>query len=176
MTLEEVQLKHSLTDNEMAGLARKQANAIETLKVTKGDLDAIRKDYGGRIALAEAEIGSISGKVNAGWEMRSIKCLLVDERPEGFRLVIRTDNGHIARRRKLEPEERQMRLTTEPPKPLAFSVILPVDDEGWETDFFEAALYSDEADALRHVHGLEFRPIMNRRQLPEPDNKNKGKK
>ncbi len=177
MTLEEVQLRHDLTDNEMAGLARKQANAIESLKVTKGEVDAIKKDYGGRIALAEAEIGSISGKVNAGWEMRTVKCLLVDERPEGYRLVIRTDNGHVARRRKLEPEERQLKLTTEPPRPPAFSVILSVDDEGWDVDFYEAALYQDEAESLRHISGLQFKPIIPRRQLSESpnDKKNKGK-
>ena len=33
--------------------------------------------------------------------------LLLDERPEGYRLVVR-NNGRVARRRKLNPEERQL--------------------------------------------------------------------
>jgi hypothetical protein len=175
MIQEDVQLRHDLTDAEMAGLARKQANAIEQAGVLKKDLEAIKKDFGGRIALAEAEIGGISSRVNSGWEMRNIKSILVDERPEGYRLVIRTDNGHIARRRKLNPEERQIKISTDTPKPLAFSVLLPVDDTGWETDFYEVPLYEDEAEALRHVPNLTFKPIVNRRQIEAGKDGKKGK-
>jgi hypothetical protein len=176
MIIEEVQLRHDLSDNEMAGLARQQANAIEKLKVHENELGAIKKDYGGRIALAQAEIGSISSRVNQGWEMRNVKCLLCDERPEGYRLVIRTDNGHIARRRKLNPEERQIKLSTDAPRPMAFSVLLPVDDDGWDTDFYECALYADEAEALRHIPDLEFKPIQHRRGLLEGPKDDKKKK
>lgn len=176
MVIEEVNLKHVLTDSELAGLARAQAQAIDKLKSTEADLAAIKKDFGGRIALANAEVGSISTRVNAGFEMRNIRCLLLDERPEGYRLVVRTDNGHIERRRKLNPEERQLKLSTEPPKPFAFSALLPVDDPTWETDIFQVALFADEADELRNVPHIELVAIVPRRAIEPPADKKDGKK
>lgn len=168
MHSEDVSLKHTLTDKEMGQLARDQAGAIEKRMVAESELGAIKKDYAGRIALANAEIGSISARVNSGWEMRNVKCLLVDERPNGYRLIIRTDNGHIARRRKLEPEERQMKLTDSPPAPGSgptLVALLPIDDENWAEDFAEVPLYEDEAAALKDA-GIQFRQMVpNRLQI-----------
>jgi len=178
MVIESVSLKHVLTDFEMAALARSQAQAFDKLKVTENDLAAIKKDYGGRIALANAEIGSISARINTGFEFRDIPCLLLDERPEGYRLVVRTDNGHIARRRKLNPEERQLKLSTEPGKRFEFIGTFAVDDETWELDIFEVGLYADEADQLKDCSDVQIRPFEHRRALlnaPE-EKKGKGKK
>jgi hypothetical protein len=154
MHIEEVSLRHELTDRELAQLAKGQANAIEKKTAAEGELGAIKKDYAGRIALAQAEVSNISQRVNAGWEMRSIKCLLIDERPEGYRLIVRTDNGHIAKRRKLNPEERQMKLV--PPeeqraeRPLVASALLKVDDPDWhDADMAQVTFYEDEVEALR---------------------------
>lgn len=159
MIIEDVQLKHNLTDKETADLARTQAQSLDKLRTAKTELESVKKDYAGRIALAEAEIQAVSAKVHTGWELRNIRCLLLDERPEGYRLVVRTDNAHIVKRRILEPHERQLNLTTEQPRPLSFSVILPVDDEAWEADFYEAALYDDEVAVLKDIPGLQFKPV-----------------
>ena len=173
MIQEDVSLKHEFVDSEMAALAKTQAQAIERLGVQKKELEFIKKDYAGRISQAESEMAAISARINVGWEMRNVRCLLIKERPEGFCLTVRLDNGHIARRRILEPHERQISLTTSPPAPLAFSVLLPVDDKTWDVDFFEAALYDDEVAAMKDIPGLEFKPIQHKRALIEDG---KGKK
>jgi hypothetical protein len=190
MQIENVMLKHSLTDGEMAALARSQAQSFGRVKALEDELNAVKKDYAGRIALAQAEVSGISSRVNTGFEMRDIRCLLLDERPEGYRLVVRLDNGHIARRRHLNPEERQLKLdmdatkigqgfTATPSKDLCFSALLPVDEESWDVDVFQVGLYQDEADELKSIPGVELVPIIRHKLLgdgkPEAKDK-KGKK
>lgn len=176
MVIEEVSLKHVLTDNEMAGLARQQAQSYDKLKVLENDLAAIKKDYGGRIVLANAEVGSITSRVNSGFEFRNIPCILLDERPEGYRLVVRTDNGHIARRRKLQPEERQIKLSSEEPREYGFVATMAVDDETWEPDVYEVPLYGDEAESLKGLPDVQLRPFTRRRAIEAGKDGKHGKK
>jgi hypothetical protein len=173
MVIEEVQLKHQLTDFEMAALARSQSQAFGKLKALEDEIAAIKKDYAGRLALSNAEISSIASRVNTGFEVRNIRCLLLDELPEGYRLTVRTDNGHVARRRKLNPEERQIKLTDTEPRSFTHQATLPVDDETWDVDVTQILLYEDEAAELKDVPFIELTEWTARRALPEP---RKGKK
>lgn len=89
MLIQEVSLKHTLTDKEYADLAKSQARALDTVRSKKADLESVKKSLAGDIAVAEAEVQQLSGKIHTGWEMRNVRCLLLDERPEGYRLVVR---------------------------------------------------------------------------------------
>lgn len=160
MHIEEVNLKHELTERELANLARQQSHALGKKAAAEAELGAIKKDFGGRIALAQAEVTNCSQAINTGWEMRNIKCILIDERPEGYRLVVRSDNGHVARRRKLEPHERQMNLAEQPQaRDFYATAVLVVDDEDWKTDVCAVPLYEDEFELLKAVQPpLNFGP------------------
>lgn len=160
MHTEEIQLKHTLADSELAKLAKDQANAIERKKGLELEVISIKKDYAGRVAIADSEIAMFSARVNAGWEMRNVRCIIADHRPEDYRLVIRTDNGHIAIRRKLEPEERQMKLSTDAPRQYAAAAILTVDDENWDVDAAQVPLYDDEIEILGKIRpAIQFLPL-----------------
>lgn len=181
MHIEEVNLRHDLTDSELAGLAKQQSQALGKKAAAEAELAAIKKDFGGRIALAQAEVTNHSQSINTGWEMRNIKCLLIDERPEGYRLLVRVDNGHVAKRRRLEPQERQMTLTADEPRKFVASALLPVDDKEWETDMCQVPFYEDELEVLRRIQPpITFLPMTGpRRQIegPEPtNNSNKEEK
>lgn len=172
MHIEVVSLRHELTDSELAALAKMQSNALGKKAAADAELAAIKKDFGGRIALAEAEVTNYSQSINTGWEMRNVNCILIDERPEGYRLVVRSDNGHIAKRRRLGPEERQMKIGDNPElRTFVASALLPVDDETWtETDVFQVPLYQDELDMLRLAKPvIQFAPPPGRhRQIEAP--------
>lgn len=161
MRTEDVNLRHDLTDSEMAKLAKAQANAIEKKSAAEAELGAIKKDYAGRIALADAEVSTISQRVNSGWEMRNVHCILADERIAGYRLTVRTDTGHVAKRRKLEPEERQMKITDMAPPPYAAFALLQVDDLDWhDADMVQVPFFGDEVDLLRNViPPIKFMPM-----------------
>ena len=177
MVIEEVNLRHTLTDNEMAALARSQSQAFGQLKALEDEISAIKKDYAGRLALSNANISNIASRVNTGWEMRSVRCLLLDERPEGYRLTVRTDTGHIAIWRKLNPEERQLKLNPEAPREFAFTALFPVDDATWnDVDVYQCPLYADEAEELRNVPFIELIPFVRRRVIEDGKTDPKGKK
>lgn len=160
MHLEEVNLKHELTEGELASLAKQQSHALGKKAAAEAELAAIKKDFGGRIALAQAEVQNCSQSINTGWEMRNVKCILADERPEGWRLVIRVDNGHISKRRKLDPSERQMKLGDQAQaREYVASALLLVDDEDWkEADVAMVPLYQDEYDMLKSIPSIKFGP------------------
>lgn len=178
MHIEEVNLKHDLTDLEMAALARTQSQALGRKAAAESELGAIKKDFAGRIALAQAEVQNCSQSINTGWEMRNIKCLLVDERPEGWRLIIRTDNGHIAKRRRLEAHERQTKLFTQeeaeaqPQRRYVASALLHIDDPDWhEVDAAQVPLYADEVELLKDAKPpIQFMeaPGRSHRQIEAP--------
>jgi hypothetical protein len=172
MTTEEVQLKHKLTDKEMAALAREQSEYLQAKQVAESEFESIRTVYKAKITEAQAKVQGISAQVQSGFEIRNVRCMLANERPEGYRLTIRLDTGHIARRRKLETEERQIKLT-EVHDPFVAVAILPVDDETWEAEFYQCPVRQDEFDALRQLPDVkmsDLKPV--RGQIEGP----KGKK
>src|SRR5580700_3595269 len=127
MQTEEVNLKHRLSDKEMADLAREQAQRLQAKRVAESELESIRNAYKARITEAQAAVDGISARVQAGFEMKNIRCMIANERPEGYRLIIRLDTGHIASRRKLDQAERQIKLS-EVNDPFVAVALLPIDD------------------------------------------------
>lgn len=179
MKIEDVSIKHQLTDSEMAALAREQAQAYDKKTTLESDLKAVTGDLKAQVLSADAAIKSISQRVHSGMEYRYIKCLLVDERPVGMRLTIRTDNGHIWKRRKLTSDERQLTITDEAPKPYAVVVVLPVDDDGWDADQAQVPLYSEEFELLRGLPDVavqqDGKPVAQLEAGEEPKPRSKKK-
>ena len=119
-------------------------------------------------------------------EMQLVKVLLLDERLDGYRLSVRTDTGHIYRRRKLEQAERQLTITDAPPKQYHCAVMMHVDDDQWKVDIALVPLFEDEWDALRELPDVTLQQMFNvpapleieapADEPPAPAPKGKGKK
>jgi hypothetical protein len=161
---ESVSIQHRFDDKDLAGLAHDQARAHGRKSTLELDLKAASGDFKARIAAAAAEISSIAARINSGFEMRSVDCLLADHgHEEGYRLVIRLDNGHITRRRKLAPKESQLEFSagqttypdaTDPLRQYCAAALLPVDDKDWDLGTATAVLvrlYEEEFEALRKL-------------------------
>lgn len=148
MTTEEFSVKHSITDKEMADLAREQSRQLQLRSSLEADFKQIKTSYKSKMEEADAGIKRIAISIQGGFEMRTVRCIIANERPEGYRLVIRTDNGHIVLRKKLEQAERQIKLT-EVNDPFVAAALLIIDDEQWQEDFFQCPLRADEFEALR---------------------------
>lgn len=177
MTTEEVNLRHSITDKEMADLAREQAQKLQAKRVAEQELESIRSVYKARITEAEAQVGAISARIQSGFEMRNVRCMIINERPEGYRLIVRMDSGHIAFRRKLEQAERQIKLT-EVNEPFIGVAFLPIDDGSWnDADFFQCPVRQDEFDVLRAIQPpIQFGELKPVRAQLGPGSKENGDK
>jgi hypothetical protein len=158
---DEVSVKHTLSDKDLADLAREQARNLDRLDGLKKELEHTKKQYGATISEHEAAVQRVTAKIHSGFEHRNVMCLLLDHRPEGYRLVVRIDTAHIVKRRRLDEADHvgQLKLI-EGAAPQAMCIAtLAVDDESWEADFTEVLLYEDEWELLRHVEGLATRPV-----------------
>lgn len=162
MKTDSISMKHLYNDPELAQLSRDIANALNRRSSLEAEFDSVKQDFKAQITAQEALVASLSARVSSGFEMQSIKCLLLDERPAGYRLVVRLDTGHVYRRRKLDPEERQMKITDQAPPEYVATALLRVDDEGWDVDVAQVPLYLDELEALRELADVTIQVIGNR--------------
>lgn len=159
MTTDTINVRHNFEDSEMAELAREQSRHLNKQSELEQSLKAISAQYKADIEGEKAKIGGCSHRISQGWEMRDVPALLIRERPAGYGMTIRLDSGAIWKRRKLEEPERQMILTTEPPKPFFAVCILRVDDADWKNvEAFPMPVFEDEFDKLKGLPGvLEWR-------------------
>lgn len=149
MKTDTISMKHEYTDSELAGLSREISNAFNAKNCLEKEFDGVRQDYKAQITAKEAVIASLSARISGGFEMQSIKCLLLDERPAGYRLVVRLDTGHV-------------KITDQAPPEYVATALLRVDDEGWDVDVAQVPLYLDELEALRELADVTIQVIGNR--------------
>ena len=158
MKLDTISMKHEYGDRELADLSRQISNALNHKNTLEKEFEGVRQDYKAQITGAEALVSSLSARISCGFEMQGIKCLYLDERPTGNRLIVRTDTGHIYRRRKLDQSERQLTITDAPPDEYVATALLRNDDEGWAVDMAQAPLYLDEFEALSELKDVTMGP------------------
>jgi hypothetical protein len=119
--------KYTFTGTELVEIARSQARFHGEMRQAEEQFDNVKADHKATVTKLEADISKCTLRVTSGYEMRTIKCLLLKFRPDKeSALIVRTDNGRVLRKRKLEPEEKQMTITTVEPESWAF-----------EADFYE---------------------------------------
>ncbi len=162
MKTEDVSIKHLLTEHEVAQLAREQSRALGEVGVLESELSSIKKDYGSRADGLAAKIRGMSSKIESGFEIRSVKHLILDERPDAYRTLVRLDTGHISKRRKLEPHERQQTITEAEPKPYICSALLQVDDPAWDVQAVQLHVHEDEFEARKGLPDVQFFPVEGR--------------
>ena len=186
MQTDQISMKHEYSDSEFAALSHDIANALHRKKNLDDELNSVKKDFQAQIAAQESLISSLSTRISSGFEMQLVKVLLLDERLEGYRLSVRTDTGHIYRRRKLEQAERQLTIADAPPKQYHCAVMMHVDDDQWKVDIALVPLFEDEWDALRELPDVTLQQMFNvpaplaieasADDPPAPAPKGKGKK
>lgn len=168
METDSIQIKHSFSDHELAKMGREQAEKIDRKSTLEVEFNGIKKQYASDIAAADTDIKKISARVYSGWEMRSINCLVLDHRHTGYRLLIRLDNAHIAKRRKLSVDEMQMKINTEKPPALTVIATLHVDAEDWDVDATEVHLTDEEFERFKGLDIISVRPAPLALAEPEP--------
>lgn len=104
-------LKCKFTDAEILQLGKDLAEKTELYGQIEADKKQITKEFDAKLAEAEAQIRSASGKVQSGNEYRSVDCTETFGEPDESRKTIRRlDTDEIVEVRELTTEEKQRTL------------------------------------------------------------------
>lgn len=104
-------LKCKFTDAEVLQLGRDLAEKTEQYGQLEADKKQVTKDFDAKLAEVDAQIRSASGKVQCGYEYRSIDCTETFGEPDAAKKTVRRlDSGDIVEVRELTDEEKQRHL------------------------------------------------------------------
>ncbi len=154
-------VKYKFTNEELVTIAREQARHLSERTRLEEELDSVKAVHKSKLMRLEADISDATRRVSSGYEMRSVKCLVLKFRPDNdSALIVRTDNGRVLRKRKLDPEEKQITLTTDAPLPYAFEVDLYGDTESDIAEMFAERVPLTEAEVNELKDALkDMRPL-----------------
>lgn len=71
------QIKHTFTPEELNGLHNDFHRAVKDVHVVNGEFDGVKADYKARVAEVEARADRLSATIDAGFEFRDTKCVVV---------------------------------------------------------------------------------------------------
>ena len=85
-------LKYEFTPEELLELGRDLSNKNQELRTLVDQKKSVVAEYGSRMTIANEQIGSLSDKVAAGYEMRDVICMVDYHHPErDMKTITRTD-------------------------------------------------------------------------------------
>jgi hypothetical protein len=102
--------KYIFSDEEKAEMAAEMAQKIAQLQGVESQEKSVKAQLKAEKESLSADISGNAEKINSGYEMRNIKCEVVYNYNEGMVLYIRTDNGELAKERKMRDDERQVKI------------------------------------------------------------------
>ena len=79
-------LKHTFTPEELAKLNKDFGAAYDAVKSAEADFDAVKAVHKSKITEAESRMTTLRCTINAGFELRSEKCVVIYEPADGNKL------------------------------------------------------------------------------------------
>lgn len=159
METEKVNIKHSFTNIEQLAFGREQAQQLGKKDELESQLKSAKTQFQSQIDVCSASIRVVSNRLMTGYEMRDVDCIVMDNRVPGYRHLVRMDDGHIARVRKLQAHERQMKINEGLPVEFTAIIMFPVDDQDYEGDYVELHVVDEEFEMLRTLPDLKVRDL-----------------
>jgi hypothetical protein len=87
-------LKYEFTEVELLDLGRDLSLKSQELRNLEDQKKSVVSEFGSRMTIAKEQIGQLSDKVSAGYEMRDVLCMVDYHLPEGGKKTFtRTDTG-----------------------------------------------------------------------------------
>lgn len=165
-------VRYNFSPQERVDLTIEHVRYYNELKAAEDQLNSVKADHKNTVMKLEADMNKCAQRVTSGYEMRNIPCLILKARPDNESLlIVRTDNGRVLKRRKMNADERQIKISAEPPEVFEFEVDLYDDADG---DIAvevasEVPLTKREAHELKDVEGLRIRPLMKKLESGKKD-------
>lgn len=103
-------VKHQFTESEKREMAQDLAQKVSDQQIAEDEKKAVMSDLKSRIDSLAAQANSLATKLNNGYEMRNIKCEIEKDFKGGIVRHIRTDTGEVVRERKMNDDDRQLKV------------------------------------------------------------------
>ena len=103
-------VKYILNDDEKKEIAITMAQKVTELNQAEDDKKSVVSDFKSRIDGLQAEVNRSATLLNNGYEMRNIKCEVIPFYSEKVFRYMRTDNGEIAKERKMTSDDMQRKI------------------------------------------------------------------
>jgi hypothetical protein len=101
-------LKCMFTQDERNKMAFDMARFFKEMNRLEDEKKAVTSDFKAKIDAVSSRVKEISGSINTGWEMRSVKCRIIKDFEERTVTLIRVDDGKVASVREMTDSEMQM--------------------------------------------------------------------
>lgn len=155
-----ISVKYVFSNEETIAIAKDQGRHMQEMQKKNEELDGVKSSYKSILMRLEADVSDCTRRLMSGYEMRDIRCIVLKFRPDNDSvMIVRTDNGRVVKRRKIDAMERQATITTDKPEVYAYECDLYEDtDSDIATMVAEdVPLYEAEAKELSDV--LKIRPL-----------------
>lgn len=157
-----IQVKYVFSSQETVDIAKEQGRHMQSMSRLEEEFDSIKASHKNSVMRLEADISDCTRKIMSGYEMRNIRCLLLKARPDNDSLlVVRTDNGRVVSRRKMNADERQITITTDPSELYTHEADFYDDAEGDISVVVaeDVPLTASEAKELSSIEGFRIRTL-----------------
>ena len=102
--------KYILSEDEKKEIALTMAQKVSEVNQKEADKKSVTSDFTSQINSLTAEVNRSATLLTNGYEMRTIKCEIVADYDQKVFKMIRTDNGEVAKERRMSSDDFQMSL------------------------------------------------------------------
>lgn len=159
MTTIKESVKYRFADHELITIARDQARLMSDMRSAEEAFDQIKADHKSKVTRIDTEVSDCTRRITHGYEMRTVECLSLKYRPDKDTVMyVRTDNGKVIRKRKLDADEKQLTITDQAPEPYTWQAdYLEMDSDGSDVIIAgeHVQLTDKEAEVLRELVPLK---------------------
>ena len=147
------QVRYNYPDAELIEKAKALSDQLNHYAATENELARVKKDYGARIDVVQAQIDQLKECVQTGYEMREYVCFWEFDVPTAGRKTLRKrEGGEIVTEEEMTERDRQMVMdiidahAAAEPTPQVERLALPAPKE-WPTAVTEVILTEEQANA-----------------------------
>jgi hypothetical protein len=147
------QVRYNYPDAELIEKAKALSATLNHYAATENELARVKKDYGARIDVTQAQIDQLKECVQTGYEMREYVCFWEFDVPAPGRKTLRKrEGGEIVTEEEMTQRDRQMVMdiidaqAAAEPTPQVERLALPAPKE-WPTAPIEVILTEEQANA-----------------------------
>lgn len=160
MIIETDSCRYTFTKDEKLKFAERMGESAQKKAELEAELETFKAQHRSKIAVVEEEYTLSWQRLNAGYEMRPTKLLVLKFRPTTEELLmIRLDTGYVHLKRKLTADEKQMKLSTKKPDDFVWLADFSTDTEVSEVYAHVPLTLGEgkQVEGFEHVHLRQLR-------------------